>query len=193
VTIVILPILEAAILVVAAPLCGVALASRRFRDSRRAAALFVTLLAASAAGTLAIGGWSRDALPGVLLSHATLVVTGLALAALGGWLGSTFRDPLDAAALSTGVALVAALGLFALGPLGSDLSTGIVNAALSASPIVSVAWAADVDLLRIDLLYRISPLAHRQFTYPVWYSPLLWYGTLLLVSVAGTARSLRKG
>jgi hypothetical protein len=190
---VILPIFEAAILVVAAPLCGVALASRRFRDGRRAAALFVTLLAASAAGTLAVGGSSPDAVRGVLLSHATLGVTGFALAALGAWLGSTFRDPLDAAALSTGVALVAALGLFALGPLGSNLSTGIVNAALSASPIVSVAWAADVDLLRIDLLYRISPLAHRQFAYPMWYSPLLLYGTLLLVSLAGTARSLRKG
>lgn len=191
--IVILPILEAAILVVAAPLCGVALALRRFRDGRRAASWFVALLVASAAGTLAVGGWSPDAVRGVLLSHATLGVTGLALAALGAWLGSTFHDPLDAAAFSTGAALVAALGLFALGPLGSDLSTGIVNAALSASPIVSVAWATNVDLLRIELLYRISPLAHRQFEYPVWYSPLLWYGTLLLVSVAGTARSLRKG
>jgi hypothetical protein len=64
---------------------------------------------------------------------------------------------------------------------------------LSLSPIVSVASAVNVDLLRTDLLYRISPLAHLRFEYPVWYSPLLLYGVVLLVSVAGTARSLRKG
>jgi hypothetical protein len=191
---VILPILEGAVLVVAAPLCGVALATRRFRAGLPAAALFAGLLAASAAWTL-ITSWGRspDALRAVLISHATLAVTGLALAALGGWFGCTFRDPLDAAALSAGAALVAALGLFAAGPLVADLPTAMVNAALSASPIVATASAADVDLLRTDLLYRISPLAHRRFEYPRWYSPLVWYGLLLLVSIAGTARSLRRG
>jgi hypothetical protein len=189
----ILPILEAAVLVVAAPLCGVALATRRFRGGMAAAALFALLLAASAAWTLTSWGRSPDALRAVLLSHATLAVTGLALAALGGWFGSTFRDPLDAAALSAGAALVAALGLFAAGPLVADLPTGIVNAALSASPIVATASAADVDLLRTDLLYRVSPLAHRRFEYPRWYSPLVWYGMLLLVSIAGIVGSLRRG
>jgi hypothetical protein len=188
-----LPILEAAILVVAAPLCGVALATRRFRGAVLAAAMFVLALLISAGWTMALWNWSTAAMGGVLVSHATLAVIGLALAALGGWFGSTLRDPLDAAAFSSGTALVAALGLFAAGPLAADLPTPIVNAALSASPIVSVASAADVDLLRTDLLYRISPLAHRQFEYPTWYSPLLGYGTLLLVSVVGTARSLRKG
>ena len=180
-------------LVVAAPLCGVALATRRFRGAVLAAALFVLALLISAGWTMALWNWSTAAVSGVLVSHATLAVIGFALAALGGWLGSTLRDPLDAAAFSSGTALVAALGLFAAGPLAADLPTPIVNAALSASPIVSVASAADVDLLRTDLLYRLSPLAHRQFEYPAWYSPLLGYGTLLLVSVAGTARSLRKG
>jgi hypothetical protein len=189
----ILPILEAAVLVVTAPLCGVALATRRFRGSMAAAALFALLLAVSAAWTLTSWGRSPDALRAVLVSHATLAVTGLALAALGGWFGSTFRDPLDAAAFSAGAALVAALGLFAAGPLVADLPTGIVNAALSASPIVATASAADVDLLRTDLLYRVSPLAHRRFEYPRWYSPLVWYGVLLLVSIAGIVGSLRRG
>jgi len=188
-----LPILEAAVLVVTAPLCGVALATRRFRGAAPAATLFALALTVSAGWTMAFWDWSTAAVGGVLASHATLAVTGLALAALGGWFGSTLRDPLDAAAFSSGAALAAALGLFAAGPLAADLPTKIVNAALSASPIVSTASAANVDLLRTDLLYRISPLAHRRFDYPAWYSAFLWYGPLLLISIVGTARSLRKG
>ena len=188
-----LPILEAAVLVVAAPLSGVALATRRFRGALLAVVLFGLALLISAGWTMALWNWSSAAARSILVSHATLAVIGLALAALGGWFGSTLRDPLDAAAFSSSMALVAAVGLFATGPLAADLPTWIVNAALSASPIVSVASAADVDLLRTDLLYRLSPLAHRQFEYPTWYSPMLCYGTLLLVSVVGTARSLRKG
>jgi hypothetical protein len=188
-----LPILEAAVLVAAAPLCGVALATRRFRGAVPAAAAFALALLISAGWTMAAWEWSTAAAGGVLASHATLAVTGLALAALGAWFGCTLRDPLDAAAFSSGAALAAALGLFAAGPLAAALPTGMVNAALSLSPIVSVASAVNVDLLRTDPLYQISPLAHLRFEYPVWYSPLLLYGVVLLVSVAGTARSLRKG
>ena len=179
-------------LVVAAPLCGVTLATRRFRGAVPAAALFAAALGASVAWTLVSLGWSRAAWP-AFVSHATLWVIGVALAALGGWVGSVCRDSLDAAALSVGASLVAALGVFAAGPLAADLPTRVVNAALMVSPIVSTASAADVDLLRTDVLYRISPLAHGRFDYPSWYSPLALYGTLLLISFAGTARALRKG
>jgi hypothetical protein len=188
-----LPILESAVLVVAAPLCGVALATRRFRGAWPAAVLFAVTLAISAVLTIASRAWVAEAVRTALISHATLAVTGFALAALGAWLGSALRDPLDAAALSTGAAIAAALGLFALGPLGADLPTTIVNAALAASPIVANASAANVDLLRTDLLYRISPLAHGRFDYPTWYAALALYGAVLLISLAGTARSLRRG
>ncbi len=188
-----LPILESAVLVVAAPLCGVALATRRCRGGWLAAMLFAITLAISAVLTIASRAWVAEAVRTTLISHATLAVTGFALAALGAWLGSALRDPLDAAALSTGAAIAAALGLLALGPLGADLPTTIVNAALAASPIVANASAANVDVLRTDLLYRISPLAHRRFDYPTWYAALALYGAVLLISVAGTARSLRKG
>jgi hypothetical protein len=150
--------------------------------------LFGLALLISAGWTMALWNWSSAAARSVLVAHATLAVIGLALAALGGWFGSTWRDPLDAAAFSSSTALVAALGLFAAGPLAADLPTGIVNAALAANPIVASASAADIDLLRTDLLYRISPLAHRRFEYPTWYSPLALYGAVLLVSVVGTAR-----
>lgn len=191
-TIATLPIFEAAVLVVAAPLCGVALAMRRFRGAVPAAALFVAALSVSALWTIVVLGWSVTG-GRALVSHTTVGAIGLAFAALGGWFGSVRRDPLDAAALSVGVALLAAFGIFAAGPLAADLPTPVVNAALAASPIVSAASAADVDLLRTDLLYRISPLAHGHFDYPTWFAPLAVYGTLLLISLAGTARALRKG
>ena len=188
-----LPILESAVLVVAAPLCGVALATRRFRDAAPAVTLFAVALSISAAATLVSPPSPANTMRLVLASHATLAMIGLALAAFGAWLGSVCRDPLDAAALSVSAALVAALGLFVAGPLVTDLPAPIVNAALSANPIVAAASAADVDLLRIDLLYRISPLAHRSFEYPAWYSPLALYGAVLVVSLAATARTFRKG
>jgi hypothetical protein len=184
-----LPIVEASVLVVAAPLCGVALAVRRFRGAIPAAVLFGLALLVSAIWTMLASGPSSESIPTTLVSHATLAVAGLALAALGGWFGAACRDPLDAAAWSG----AAALAVFAAGPLAGDLPTSVVNAALLASPIVSTASAANVDLLRTDLLYRISPLAHGRFEYPLWYSALAVYGAVLLISVAGTARSLRKG
>jgi hypothetical protein len=193
VTTALLPILESAVLVVAAPLCGVALATRRFRGAVPAVALFAVALAISGAATIAWSPSSATTMRLVLTSHATLAVIGLALAAFGAWLGSVCHDPLDAAALGVSAALVAALGLFAAGPLVADLPAAILNAALSANPIVAAASAADVDLLRIDLLYRISPLAHRSFEYPAWYSPLALYGAVLVVSLAATTRAFRKG
>src|SRR4029434_6191515 len=123
----------------------------------------------------------------------TVGTIGFALAALGVWCGSVWRDPLDAAACSVGIAMLAAFGIFAAGPLAANLPTPVVNAALIASPIVSAASAADVDIFRTDLLYRISPLAHGRFDYPAWFTPLAAYGTLLLISVARTDRAFRKG
>jgi len=187
-----LPILEAAVLVVVAPLCGVALAVRRLRGAAPAAALFAALLTLSALWTIVALGWS-GAGGRALVSYATVGTIGFALAALGAWCGSVWRDPLDAAACSVGIAMLAAFGIFAAGPLAANLPTPVVYAALIANPIVSAASAADVDIFRTDLLYRISPLAHGRFDYPAWFTPLAAYGTLLLISVAGTARALRKG
>ena len=187
-----LPILEAAVLVVVAPLCGVALAVRRLRGAAPAAALFTAALTVSALWTVVALGWSAGS-GRALVSYATVGTIGYALAALGAWSGSVLRDPLDAAACSMSIALLAAFSIFAAGPLAANLPTPVVNLALIASPIVSAASAADVDLFRTDLLYRISPLAHGRFDYPAWFTPLAAYGMLLMISLAGTARALRKG
>ena len=89
----------------------------------------------------------------------------LALAAWGALCG-VFSDPLDAAAFSLIVVLVAAGGLLVAGASVADLPRRLVALALTASPLVVIASAANIDIVRMDLLYQISPLAHMQVDYP---------------------------
>jgi hypothetical protein len=126
-----------------------------------------------------------------MATHLTLGAAGLALAVFGAWCGSTFRDPLDAAACSVAVVLIATCGLFALGTLSADLPTSVVNAALLANPIVAVASAANIDLLRFEFLYQISPIAHGRFDYPAWYLAAACFSLVSLMAAAGVARARR--
>jgi hypothetical protein len=90
----------------------------------------------------------------------------VALAALGAALATMFRNPLDAGALALGVALTAAFGVLVAGaPVGS-LSTAWLETALLASPVMTVATAAQVDLVRTEIWYQVSPLAHVRLEYP---------------------------
>ena len=101
--------------------------------------------------------------PGVWLqSHAVLWSAALALAAFGALCGRMFREPLDAAACAVGLALLTAFALFAAGPVLDGIPTRLLDAALAANPIVATAAAASIDIFRMDLLYQLSPLAHRQ-------------------------------
>ena len=59
-----------------------------------------------------------------------------------------------------------------------------INAALAASPLVATASAASFDLLRTDVLYRLSPIAHVRFDYPDWPASVTLY---LLLAAAGFA------
>ena len=48
------------------------------------------------------------------------------------------------------------------------LPRALIAFALAASPLVAVTTAAQIDIVRSDLLYQISPLAHVQIDYPSW-------------------------
>ena len=185
-------IVEAAVVVAAAPLCGLAMAVRQFRGGGRVAMVCAAIVAVSLAWTLGSWGLTREAASAALTAHVTLVTAALALGAVGAWCGSTFRDPLDAVACSLALALAAAIGLFAAGPVVADLPTSVVNALLTANPIVATASAANIDLLRTELLYQLSPVAHRRFDYPAWYAAPAWYTAVMLACGAGIARTLRK-
>jgi hypothetical protein len=167
--------------IVAAPLAGIALASAQLAQpdrrtaSTRAAVIWPLCLAvglvvtssaivnAFAWGALDSDGWTMLA-----IAHATLAAVTLALAAFGALCGALFRDPLDAAACSLIVVLIATGGLLVAGVSVADAPRPLVEIALAASPLIAIASAAHVDVIRMGVPYQISPLAHIQIDYPGW-------------------------
>jgi hypothetical protein len=180
-------------MVIGAPLAGVAVASDRLRSLNlidrntvlRWAWSLTCALGTSAtafAASSAALGWattgSTAGLPLLIISRATLWAATVALAALGAFCASSFSDPLDAAGCALAVALVVAAGVLVVGPAAAGAPTRVINAALLASPIVAITSAADIDILRGNLLYRLSPLAHIRFDYPAWQTAFGVYITV---------------
>ena len=185
--------------IVGAPLMGVALGSA-WRGARLAPhargvalgalagplALAVCLFTVASASITALAlGIDGASLAFVASSHATLAAVSLALVTLGALCGAARMDPLDAAACSAIVALTVAAGVLVLGPPVADAPRPVLEAALLASPLVAVAAAAHVDIVRMDLLYQISPLAHLTFEYPAWQAAALWHLAVAAVGLLG--------
>ena len=179
-------ILEAALAVVAATLAGVARGV-----SWRTLAEIGVFTVASALVMLAVTGWSADSVRGVAASHAALSASVLACATLGAAARTFFRNELDAAAAALGAAVTAAFGVLTIGPTAGELPARWVNAGLAASPVVSTAAAAGIDLLRTDAFYRASPLAHQQFDYPAWYATTATYAGFALIAWSITTFRMR--
>ncbi len=194
-------LVEAAMTVLAAPLAGVwamtnvgaapGPASQHLSARLRAATSLVlplvggaTLLAATSVSvTLALDAPGTST---VLISHAVLWVAALTLAALGTLCAAAFRDPLDAVACALGGAIVVSLGLLVTGPVLDGIPTSLLDVALLANPIVATASSANIDVLRIDPFYQLSPLAHTRVDYPTPATTLASYGMTALLLFAGT-------
>jgi hypothetical protein len=172
---------SAVCVVVVAPVAGVAVTAARRKaaergspsgsavdDARQLAIATAILCAISAALTVLRLGGGAETLSFVATSHAVLAAATLALAALGALLGTLLRDPLDAAAIALVIAMTAAYGVLVAGAPVGELPAPLLTAALLASPVMAVASAAHVDLVRADIWYQISPLAHVQVEYPTW-------------------------
>jgi hypothetical protein len=177
-------LLNAAAAIVGAPLIGVAAGAAWRRPATTSGLGALVLPLAAAAGLFAATsavvaalalGIDTATLAFITTAHLTLAAVTLALAALGAVFGAARLDPLDAAACSLIVALAAAGGVLLLGAPVADAPRPLVDAALLASPFVAVASAAHVDILRMDLLYQISPLAHLTIEYPAWHTAALWH------------------
>jgi hypothetical protein len=56
----------------------------------------------------------------------------------------------------------------------------LIDLALAANPLITMASAAHIDVMRMDLPYQMSPLAHIQVQYLSWQAACAWY-----LSVAG--------
>ena len=160
--------------IVAAPVAGVA-AAMRIRAGRSVAAvtwpslialaLFVSVSGVLTAAWGVAGGEVTDF---VTRSHATLFAVTLGLTAWGALCGLWFRDALDAAAVALLVVVIAAGGLLLGGAGVAELPSRALTAGLLASPLVVLASAASIDIVRVGALYQISPLAHMQMNYPAW-------------------------
>jgi hypothetical protein len=136
----------------------------------------LALAAAAFACTSAMGLVAGEASSTVLLgAHLVQGAAALALALGGAVLACWFRHPLDAAGLSVALTGLGSFGLLAGGILVERLPRTLVEWALGASPLVAVATAGRIDVLRTDLVYQISSLAHVQTQLPSWPVVLATY------------------
>jgi hypothetical protein len=175
--------------VLAAPVAGVVVGASRPRTRRsiaRLAAAAAVFTAVSAVLTMVVfGQWATLAL--VATSHTTMFTVAFALAAFGAFCGALFPDSLDAAACSLIVVLTAAAGLLVAGASFGDLPLPLIDAAITASPLVAMTSSAHIDLSRMAVPYQMSPLAHLQVQYPAWYVACGWY----LLFAAGCVVGMR--
>jgi hypothetical protein len=174
-------------LVVGAPLAGVVRASQP-RTLVVAVVLFVSVSATMHLGAFGVG---VDTLTFVTASHTTVASAAMALVALGALCAVTFRDQLDAAAAALTAVVVLSAGVLVAGAPVADAPRAVIEAALTASPVVAIASAAGIDLARTEVLYQVSPLARLRFEYPTWYVASAWYlGAACLMYIAAS-RMLR--
>lgn len=182
------------LLIAAAPVAGVAIGCReRLRAkvagaASTAARIVVSLVvgalafaAAAAASTLTIGLFAGEDFSMALLgAHAVQGIAALAIGLGGAVLACWFRNPLDAAAWAVTLTWVGSFGILGAGTLVERLPHALVEWTLGASPLMVVATAARIDVLRTDIVYQISPLAHAQMQLPDW--PIVSAGYLSLAA-----------
>jgi hypothetical protein len=68
-----------------------------------------------------------------------------------------------------------------------------LQAALTASPFVAVATAAQIDVVRLETFYQISPLAHMRVDYPSWQTVCGWYLAVGCLCCIGVMRRFMNG
>jgi hypothetical protein len=167
----------------AAPVAGVAVASRRVAGCWRGGAghvllrLLPAVIAFSGVSALLTLVWSAsrpEVFAYVATTHITLAAVALALAGCGALCGTWFREPLDAAGFSVAIAVAAAAGLLVAGAPVAAIPGPVVEWAMAASPLIAITSAARIDIVRTDVLYQISPLAHQRIDYPTWYAACAW-------------------
>ena len=169
-----------------APLVGAAGGWR----TRHLAVVAVVFLSSTVALALT---WRH--VPGGVLAaasgHAALLVSALSLVCLGGALRVAFREELSAGLAGLLFAGAITIGPFASGPLMNDLPLNASAWLLASNPLVTIAAAAGIDLLHLDLIYRLSPLAHRGVALPAWTTVCTGYAVLGLAGYGVSRLRLR--
>jgi len=179
-----LSLLDVSAALVALPLLVIGGAARSARST--VLAIFVLTSA---------GIWTIDALStrvdGAVVYATRLLLASIAAMTVGAarLAAAVWRDVYDAAgAVLTAVAAVTGAVVFAAPALTrlGDADT-LIAGLLAANPLVAMAGAAGFDLLRTDLLYRITPVAQRFFEYPSWGFTALLYSIIALICWSAAA------
>lgn len=186
-------VIEAAALAVLAPLAGVMLMAHtpgasRAAQLRRLALPGVVFTAVSCIAALAAASMTGMTMALAIRSHATLCAVALALTALGALCRTLCRDVLDAAAAAIVVSIAISAAVLVGGPALAEWPQALVDMGLLASPPIAVSASAGLDLLRGEVLYQLSPISHRRFTYPAWHTSVLTYAAAAAVFTAAGFR-----
>jgi hypothetical protein len=128
----------------------------------------------------------------VVRAHVTLFAALLAWVLIGAWAAALLRNPLDAAGITVTTATTFTLGVLLLGPLTGELEPSIVRLLLLASPVVTSASAAGIDLYRTETMYQLSPLASLGFAYPSWTAACALYFAVAAIAGVGTTRAITR-
>ena len=172
-----------------APIAGAA--RGRHTASRSLPAVVALVFLASMA--LLMISWR--AIPGGVVAaaagHAALLISMLTLASLGRLARGVFSNTLAAGLAGLVAAIVITVGPFALGPLLQDAPLSLCRVIFFANPLVNIASAADIDLLHVDVIYRLSPLAHRGVALPAWITACSAYAVLGLAGFGASHLRLR--
>ena len=191
-----------ALLLIAAPLAGVAVAARNrilaplegaWPATRRTCATLllgaVAWTAAAAGLTAVVAAAAGDGVSTPLMAaHAVQGAAALALAFVGALAATWFREPLDAGAFSLAVAVTGSVGILGAGTLVERLPGALVEWAVAGSPLLAISSAAHIDVMRTDTVYQISPLAHVQMPVPPWPAATALYIVVAAACAVALAR-----
>ena len=181
--------------IVAAPLAGVLIARRTGNAwvmTRRLAGMACGFAGVSLVMSILGGAPPPGNLWSVTAAHVAMAAGAMGLAAFGALCERLFRNPLDAGATSVTAAAATGVGILIAGPFTADIPRPVIDGALLASPLVTTATAAGIDILRTDVLYRVSPLAHVGTEYSEWPVATAVYFLFTVVCVAGVVLVKRR-
>ena len=104
----------------------------------------------------------------LLPAHLQLLLIALVFMLFGLFCSIVFRDSVTAAGVCMVVSMVSVTAPILAGPVVARMANAerVIESALLVSPVVSMATVTGVDVMRLELIYRINPLGRRGFTYP---------------------------
>lgn len=128
------------------------------------------------------------------MSQLELACMAAVFVALGLLCSTQLRSASSAAAVAYLMVLIMLAAPLAIGPAVARRpgAEGVINVALVTSPITSLAAALEFDLMRSEIVYRLSPIGQRRFRYPTSSTVLALQAGFLGLAFAGSVWSFSR-